>query len=79
MNLWNKIKPYLKWQLLLGVILGGIAGYLYYHFVGCTTHSCPITSNAYYTILWGVLLGIIIFFPNPKKQKKKQNENQGVS
>jgi hypothetical protein len=45
------------WRPFLGVTIGGIAGFLYYHFVGCTSGHCPITSNPYMTILWGGIMG----------------------
>ncbi|MGQ9820148.1 MAG: DUF6132 family protein [Candidatus Kapaibacteriales bacterium] len=54
-----------------GAILGALLGYLYYYFIGCKVGTCPITSNPYISILWGMVLGIILFFPN----KKKINEN----
>jgi hypothetical protein len=35
-----------KYQLaFIGVILDAICGYLYYHFVGCNSGTCAITSN----------------------------------
>jgi hypothetical protein len=44
----------------LGVLIGGTAGFLYYHFVGCNTGSCPITSHPYTTIIFGGLIGFIV-------------------
>jgi hypothetical protein len=41
----------------LGVIIGGILGYLYYSFVGCSTGSCAITSNPYLRIIFGSFIG----------------------
>jgi hypothetical protein len=45
------------WKPFSGVAIGGIAGFLYYYFVGCTSGHCPITSNPYVSILWGGALG----------------------
>ena len=28
-----------------GIIIGAVAGYLYYHFVGCSSGTCAITSK----------------------------------
>lgn len=60
----KNIKEFLKswnfWRPFLGVLTGGIAGFLYYHFVGCTTGSCPITSHSYSSIIVGSLLGYLI-------------------
>jgi hypothetical protein len=51
-----------------GLILaaGGILGYLYYHFIGCISGSCPISSNPYSSILFGILLGAVMIFPSKK-------------
>jgi hypothetical protein len=29
---------------LIGAFTGGVAGYLYYYFIGCSTGNCAITS-----------------------------------
>ncbi|HPT72022.1 MAG TPA: DUF6132 family protein [Candidatus Cloacimonadota bacterium] len=39
-------------------ILGAGLGYLIYKYIGCRSGSCPITSNPYYSMIWGVLFGI---------------------
>ena len=48
------------WRPVLGVLVGGLAGFLYYHFVGCSTGSCFITSHSYSTIIFGGLSGYLI-------------------
>jgi hypothetical protein len=58
------IKEFLKssnfWKPFLGITIGGLAGFLYYHFVGCSSGSCPITGNPYMSTIWGGLLGLFI-------------------
>jgi hypothetical protein len=44
----------------LGVVIGGISGFLYYHFVGCSSGSCPIASNPYMSIALGGIVGLLI-------------------
>ncbi len=44
----------------LGIVLGGLAGYFYYHFIGCASGSCTITSNPYLSIIGGGFLGFFI-------------------
>ncbi|MCX6272584.1 MAG: hypothetical protein NTU44_15465 [Bacteroidetes bacterium] len=44
----------------LGIILGGTAGFLYYHFVGCSSGTCAITSNPFLSIIGGSFLGYFI-------------------
>lgn len=45
---------------LLGIVAGGLAGFLFFWFVGCNSGTCPITSNPYYSILTGSMMGLVI-------------------
>ncbi len=40
--------------------IGGVSGFLYWEYVGCSTGTCPITSHWYTTTLYGMLLGWLI-------------------
>ena len=53
------VKVFLRkhWPVLLGVVVGAVAGYLYWRYVGCTTGSCPITSSPVNSTLWGAVMG----------------------
>lgn len=53
-----------------GVIVGAIAGYLYYHFVGCMSGTCAITSNPLNSTLYGSLMGGLLFNMFVKENKK---------
>ena len=46
---------------LIGGLIGGIGGYLYWYNIGCSTGACPITSSPVMSTLWGVLLGALLF------------------
>jgi hypothetical protein len=46
--------------LIVGVLIGGIAGYAYYYWIGCTSGSCPITSQPVNSTLYGALMGGLI-------------------
>ena len=46
--------------VLVGAAIGGVLGFLYYRFVGCSTGSCPLTSNPYASTLYGIVLGALI-------------------
>jgi F0F1-type ATP synthase assembly protein I len=60
-----------KYQLtFLGVLLGAIFGYLYYHFVGCASGTCNITSKPLNSTLYGAMLGGLLFNIFEKKPKK---------
>lgn len=40
--------------------MGTLGGYLYYHFVGCVSGTCPITSNPYNMMVYGAVLGYLL-------------------
>ena len=48
------------WKPFLGVTLGGLAGFLYYYFVGCSSGSCAITSSPYMSTIYGGLMGLFV-------------------
>ena len=43
--------------VIIGVILGATGGYLYYHFVGCASGSCAITSEPINSTVYGAIMG----------------------
>jgi hypothetical protein len=46
--------------IIIGAVVGGVVGYLYYRFIGCRSGACIITGNPYIsTIYWAVLGGLI--------------------
>jgi len=53
---------------IIGIPVGGIAGFLYYHFIGCSSGTCPITSNPYITVVYGAILGYLLFDMFKKKE-----------
>ena len=70
MSALKKIKDNFIIRIGIGAFIGFLAGILYYLLIDYKTNSCPITSNPYYTVLWGILLGIVLFFPEKKLKKK---------
>jgi hypothetical protein len=48
------------WKPFIATVIGGIAGFLYYHFVGCASGTCAITSNPYMSVIMGGLLGLFV-------------------
>ncbi len=63
-----------KWKkITLFAILGAIAGYGYYYYIGCYNGSCLIGSNAYISTAYGSLLGISLGW-GKKEQGKKAEE-----
>ena len=47
-------------KYVLGILIGGFIGFLYYRFVGCSSGTCAITSNPYITTLYGAILGFLL-------------------
>jgi phage shock protein E len=57
---------------ILGVFAGAICGYLYYHFVGCASGTCAITSKPLHSTLYGAVMGgllVNMFQKNTSKTK----------
>jgi hypothetical protein len=66
------MKYFLKKHILkiIGIFVGSVAGFLYYHFIGCSSGTCPITSNPYMTVAYGALLGYLFSDMFRKKERK---------
>ena len=66
------IKNFLsKYKLtMIGIVAGAIGGYLYYHFIGCNSGTCAITSRPLNSTLYVALMGGL-FLNIFKKGNKK--------
>ena len=53
----------------LGILLGGMAGYLYFHFYGCEG-SCAITSSPVNSSLYGSMMGAFLLNSFSKEKSK---------
>ena len=47
---------------MIGAVIGGLAGFLYWKYVGCLTGTCaissrPLNSTLYFAVMGAVLLG----------------------
>jgi xanthine/uracil permease len=47
--------------MLIGIVIGLIAGYLYYKFIGCSSGTCLITSKPLNSTLYGGLMEGLLF------------------
>ena len=47
--------------ITIGIIVGWVAGFLYWKYVGCLKGNCAITSVWYKSTLYGMLMGGMIF------------------
>ena len=46
-------------KIAIGIVIGGLAGYLYYYFIGCDG-TCPISSNPWRSIVYGSVMGTLL-------------------
>jgi hypothetical protein len=55
------MKEFIKKHLFVNLIslAGGIAGFLYWKFIGCASGTCMIKSVWYMSTLYGLLLGYL--------------------
>ncbi|MEE8437508.1 MAG: DUF6132 family protein [Candidatus Neomarinimicrobiota bacterium] len=52
-----------------GIAIGGVLGYAYYYFFGCTTGACTITSDPLNTVIYGGIMGLIWVWPQKSEKK----------
>lgn len=56
---------------IIGAIVGALAGFLYWKYVGCVSVTCAITSNPIRSTIYGALMGSLVsglFIKSNKKQ-----------
>ncbi|HEY8658034.1 MAG TPA: DUF6132 family protein [Hanamia sp.] len=58
--------------VLIGILTGAIGGYLYYHFIGCATGTCPITSKPFNSTIYGAVMGGLLFSIFKKEKIKSE-------
>jgi predicted membrane metal-binding protein len=73
MNFTNFLKTHLL--KIIGIPVGMLGGYLYYFYIGCSSGTCPITSNPYISVIYGGLMGYLIFDLFKKKESKTNEQN----
>ena len=73
-KLLKQVRPRLavQYQLEFKNVFGAIGGYLYYHFVGCASGTCAITSKPLNSTLYGAMMGGLLL--NMFKKEKSKTE-----
>lgn len=65
---------------VIGALLGALAGFLYWNFVGCSTGTCMITSKPINSTLYGATMGAFLLGMFKAEKSKStvsaKNENQ---
>lgn len=55
----------------IAMLIGALAGFLYWNFIGCATGNCGITANWYTSLAYGALMGWLVGdFSNEKIKTK---------
>jgi hypothetical protein len=60
------MKKYYK--LILLAFVGGVLGFGYYYYIGCTSGGCPLTSKWYVTTIYGTIAGAVLGIPGKRKE-----------
>ena len=60
----------------IGIVIGSIGGYLYYHFIGCASGTCSITSQPVNSTVYGAAMGglILNMFQGKNINQKKEED-----
>ena len=46
---------------IIGVVVGSVGGFLYWHYIGCNSGTCLITSKPLNSTAYGALMGGLVF------------------
>ena len=48
-------------------VLGALGGFAYYYFIGCSSGTCPISSNPWASTAYGTLIGAVLTIGKTKE------------
>jgi len=60
-------------RIVLPLVIGAGGGFAYYHFIGCASGTCQITSNPYISTSYGAVLGLVLGFGSVRSKKTTKN------
>ena len=60
--------------LIIGIVLGAVAGFMYWKLVGCNSGTCAITSKWHNSTAYGAVMGGLLLSIFKKKEIKEDNE-----
>ena len=49
-------------RVIISAVVGGGLGFAWYKLVGCSTGACPLTSNPFITVAYGMIVGVLLAF-----------------
>ncbi len=56
---------------IAGAVLGALGGYLYWHYIGCLSGTCPLKSTPTISVIMGLTIGLYIFASIKEYRDKK--------
>jgi hypothetical protein len=60
----------------IGALVGALAGFLYWKYVGCLTGTCAITSSPINSTLYFAFFGSVLFGSFKKQAKETEADKQ---
>ncbi|HOZ95489.1 MAG TPA: hypothetical protein PLS07_00170 [Niabella sp.] len=57
--------------VIIGILVGAIAGFLYWKYIGCADGSCTITSRPLNSTAYGAMMGGLLFSIFQKEKPAK--------
>jgi len=78
----DRIRAFIQQPTVIGAVIGVIGGYIYYWKIGCVSGTCPLTSNPWFSMAWGGVLGYLIgdfFSKKPMKKNTSSSENDKLT
>lgn len=74
------LKRLTTWQKRgIASVVGGIAGYAYFYYVGCISGTCAITSNPYISTGYGMLIAVLLIDKPKTELKETKNGNSSTT
>ncbi|MEO8068942.1 MAG: DUF6132 family protein [Flavobacteriales bacterium] len=58
----------------IGAVLGAVGGWCYWHFVGCSSGTCAITSHPLNSSLYGTFMGGLLANSLAPDARKRAND-----
>ena len=62
--------------ILAGAMLGAVAGYIYYHFIGCSSGTCLISSKPVNSTVYFAVMGAVFFSLFKKEAGNERNKKR---
>jgi hypothetical protein len=62
--------------LLIGTMLGALAGYFYYRFIGCSNGTCLISSKPVNSTIYFAVMGAVLFSLFKKETGNKRDNKR---